>query len=50
MKISIDSLSYDELIELNHKIVERLKFLDSMHNREDAVTTESGLHNPGNLY
>jgi hypothetical protein len=31
MKISIDSLNYDELVELNHKIVERLKLLDSMH-------------------
>ena len=28
MKISIDSLSYDELVELNYKIVERLKYLD----------------------
>ena len=31
MKIGIDHLNYDELVELNHKIVERLKFLDSMH-------------------
>jgi len=31
MKIEIDSLSYDELVELNLKIVEKLKILDSMH-------------------
>ncbi len=31
MKIDIESLSYDELVALNHKIVERLKFLDAMH-------------------
>jgi len=35
MKIDIDSLSYDELFELNHKIVERLKFLDSMHTHKE---------------
>ncbi len=31
MKFDIDSLSYDELLRLNHKIVERLKFLDSLY-------------------
>jgi len=31
MEIDIDSMSYDELVELNHKIVEKLKFLDSVH-------------------
>ena len=30
MKIDIDKLTEKELIELNHKIVERLKFLESM--------------------
>ena len=30
MKIDIDTLTEKELIELNHKIVERLKFLESM--------------------
>jgi len=29
MKIGIDAMNYDELVKLNHKIVERLKFLDS---------------------
>lgn len=31
MKIDIESMDYDELVELNQKIVARLKFLDSMH-------------------
>ena len=31
MGIDIDAMSYDELVELNHKIVEKLKFLDSVH-------------------
>ena len=30
MKIDIDNLSYDELIDLNNRVVERLKFLDQM--------------------
>ena len=30
MKIDIDKLTEQELIELNHKIVERIKFLQSM--------------------
>jgi len=30
MKIDIDNLTEQELIELNHKIVERIKFLQSM--------------------
>ena len=30
MKIDIESMSYDDLVELNSKIVARLKFLDSM--------------------
>ena len=29
MKINIDKLNEKELIELNHRIVERLKFLES---------------------
>jgi hypothetical protein len=37
MKIDIDSLNYDELVELNHKIVERLKFLDSMQAHEEMM-------------
>ena len=30
MKIDIDNLTEKELIDLNHRIVERLKFLESM--------------------
>jgi len=30
MTIDIDSLTPDELVALNHRVVERLKFLDSM--------------------
>ena len=31
MTIDLDALSYEELVSLNHDIVERLKFLDSVH-------------------
>ena len=30
MKIDIDKLSEDELIDLNHRVVERLRFLEQM--------------------
>ena len=42
MKIDIDSLSYDELVELNYKIVERLKFLDSMHTHKEMMQFSPG--------
>ena len=42
MKIDIDSLSYDELVELNLKIVERLKFLDSMHSHKEMMRFSPG--------
>ena len=42
MKINIDSLSYDELVQLNHKIVERLKFLDSMHTHKAMMRFSPG--------
>jgi hypothetical protein len=42
MKIDIDSMSYDELIKLNHKIVERLKFLDSMHTHKEMMQFSPG--------
>ena len=42
MKIDIDSMSYDELIELNHKIVARLKFLDSMHIHNEMMQFSPG--------
>ena len=37
MKIDIDTLSEKELIELHHKIVERLKFLESMRAHADLL-------------
>ena len=42
MKFDIDSLSYDELVELNHKIVARLKFLDSMHTHKEMMQFSPG--------
>ena len=42
MKIDIDSLCYDELVELNLKIVERLKFLDSMHSHKEMMRFSPG--------
>jgi len=42
MEIDIDSMSYDELVELNHKIVERLKFLDSMHTHKEMMRFSPG--------
>ncbi len=42
MKIDIDSMSYDELVKLNHKIVERLKFLDSMHTHKEMMQFSPG--------
>jgi len=42
MKVDIDSLSYDELLELNHKIVARLKFLESMHAYKKMVQFNPG--------
>ena len=37
MTIDIDNLTENELIELNHRIVERLKFLESMHTHQDMM-------------
>lgn len=42
MKIDLASLTYDELIELNHKIVERLKFLDTIHTHEEMMQFSPG--------
>ena len=42
MKFDIDSLSYDELVELNHKIVERLRFLDQMHAHKEMIQFTPG--------
>jgi hypothetical protein len=42
MKINIDKLTEPELIELNHKIVERLKFLESKRAYADMMAFNIG--------
>jgi hypothetical protein len=42
MKIDIDQLSEEELVELNHRIVERLRFLESMHNHREMLQFSIG--------
>ncbi|QIL90508.1 hypothetical protein ACONUD_10120 [Microbulbifer harenosus] len=42
MNIDIDSLSEDELIALNQRIVERLKFLESMHTHKEMMQFNPG--------
>ena len=42
MKIDIDKLSEDELVALNHRIVERLRFLASMHHHHDMMQFNLG--------
>lgn len=42
MTIDIDKLTEDQLIELNHRIVERLKFLESMHTHNEMMQFSPG--------
>jgi len=42
MTIDIDDLTYEQLINLNHKIVERLKFMDSMHAHNEMMQFSPG--------
>ncbi len=42
MKLNIDDLSEKELLDLNHRIVERLKFLDSMHAHAEMMEFNIG--------
>jgi hypothetical protein len=42
VKIDIDKLTEDELIELNHRIVERLKFLESYHTHREMMEFSPG--------
>ena len=42
MKIDIDSMNYDELVDLNQRIVARLKFLDSMHAHKEMMQFSVG--------
>lgn len=42
MKIDIDKLSEEELIDLNHRIVERLKFLETMRAHAEMMEFSVG--------
>ncbi len=42
MKIDIDKLTEKELIDLNHRIVERLKFLESMRAHAEMLEFSVG--------
>ena len=42
MKIDIYSLSYEDLVALNHRIVERLKFLDAVNTHEEMMQFAPG--------
>lgn len=42
MSINIDKLSYDELIDLNNRIVERLKFLDQAQTHQQMLEFSIG--------
>ncbi len=42
MVIKIESLSYEELLELNHIIVERLKYLDALNIQEQMKVFSPG--------
>jgi hypothetical protein len=42
MNFDIDSLSYDELVELNQRIIARLKFLDSMDAHKEMMEFSPG--------
>ena len=42
MAIDIDNLTEDELVELYHRIVERLKFLESFHTHNEMMQFNPG--------
>ena len=42
MKIDIDKLSKEELIDLNHRIVERLRFLNQMRAHSEMLDLKIG--------
>ncbi len=42
MKIDINALTYDELAELNHRIVERLKSMDLVRNHKEMMQFSPG--------
>ena len=42
MPIDIDGLSYEELLQLNHRVVERLKMLEAMQAHVDMIAFNLG--------
>lgn len=42
MEIDIDKLTEEELIRLNHRIVERLKFLETIHTHDEMMRFSPG--------
>lgn len=42
MPIDIDGLSYEELLQLNHRVVERLKMLEAMQAHVDMMAFNLG--------
>lgn len=42
MPVDIDHLTYDELVALNHRIVERVKFLETMQAHRAMMSFEVG--------
>lgn len=42
MTIDIDPLTEEELVELNHRIVKRLKFLESFHTHNEMMQFNPG--------
>ena len=42
MPVDIDKMTRDELVALNHRIVERLKFLDAMQAHKDMMAFNIG--------
>lgn len=42
MSIDIDQLTEDELVELNHRIIERLKFLDTLQAHKSMMAFNIG--------
>jgi len=42
MDVDIDKMSTDELVALNHRIVERLKFMETMQAHESMMTFNLG--------
>ncbi len=42
MKVNIDRLTIQELVDLNHRVVERLKFLETMKAHTDMMAFSVG--------